>query len=271
MKTFTFVIALICLSLLASACTTATPAASGVPSSTATTGVEPTTLPTQTPAPAEPTVPSAALDLNGLAQAAATLVLPAVQPGADNPGAVAMPQRTLLWLYGYPITAHVREPQIFIFSVEDLSMYEAAARAAQDLQTLLQSQPEGQTLPFLPLASDVQQMHTQVKTLEFKNGQGVRYLTQYGNGMSPINNQQVFYTFQGLTNDGQYYVAAVLPVYLTGLPSYPTDTANLPLEFTSDYPNYVASMVNQLNLLNASDYAPDLGKLDALVMSIEVK
>jgi hypothetical protein len=271
MKTLTFVIALICLSLLASACTTATPTASGVPSSTATTGVEPTTIPTQTPAPAEPTVPSAVLDLNGLAQAAATLVLPAVQPGVDTLGAVAMPQRTLLWLYGYPITAHVREPQIFIFSVEDLSMYEAAARAAQDLQTLLQSQQEGQTLPFLPLASDVQQMHAQVKFLNFKNGQGVRYLTQYSNGMSPINNQQLFYTFQGLTNDGKSYVAAVLPVSLTGLPSHPTDTANLPLEFTSDYPTYVTSMVNLLNLQAASGYVPDLEKLDALVQSIEVK
>ena len=65
--------------------------------------------------------------------------------------------------------------------------------------------------------------------------------------------------------------AAVLPVYLNGLPSVPTDTSNLPLEFTSDYTTYVTSMVNQLNLQSTSDYAPNLESLDALVQSIEVK
>jgi hypothetical protein len=275
MKTLTFVIALLCLSLLASACATGTPSASSVVSSTATTAAEPTTLPTQvptqTPAPAEPSAPAATLDLDGLGQAIATLVLPAVQPGADNPGAVAMPQRTLLWLYGYPIIAHSREPQIFLFTVKDLAMNDTAAQAAQELKALLQSQQEGKTLPFLPLTTEVQQMHAQVKILDFTNGKGVRFLTQYANGMSPINNQQIFYTFQGLTNDGKYYVAAVLPVYLNGLPSYPTDTSNLPQEFTSDYATYVASTVNQLNLLPDSDYAPALGRLDALVQSIQVK
>ncbi len=81
----------------------------------------------------------------------------------------------------------------------------------------------------------------------------------------------MFYTFQGLTNDGKSYVAAVLPVYLNGLPSYPADTANLPQEFTSDYATYLNSTANQLNQHSGSDYAPDLGMLDALVQSIEVK
>lgn len=275
MKTFAFLIGLLCFALLASACATGTQTASGALSSTATTAVEPTSLPTQsptqTPAPAEPSEPGATLDLDGLAQAVATLVLPAEQPGSDNPNTVAMPQRTLLWLYGYPIVGHIMEPQIFLFKIEDLAMNDAAAQAAGDLQALLQSQQEGETLPFLPPNKAVQVMHAQMKMLEFKNGKGVRYLTQYANGLAPINNQQLFYTFQGLTDDGQYYAAAVLPIYLNGLPSYSTDTSNLPLEFTSDFATYVANTVNQLNLQAASDYFPDLGKLDAMVQSLEVK
>lgn len=275
MKTFAFLIGLLCFALLASACATGTQTASGALSSTATTAVEPTSLPTQsptqTPAPAEPSEPGATLDLDGLAQAVATLVLPAEQPGSDNPNTVAMPQRTLLWLYGYPIVGHIMEPQIFLFKIEDLAMNDAAAQAAGDLQALLQSQQEGETLPFLPPNKAVQVMHAQMKMLEFKNGKGVRYLTQYANGLAPINNQQLFYTFQGLTDDGQYYAAAVLPIYLNGLPSYSTDTSNLPLEFTSDFATYVANTVNQLNLQAASDYFPDLGELDAMVQSLEVK
>jgi hypothetical protein len=89
--------------------------------------------------------------------------------------------------------------------------------------------------------------------------------------MSPINNQQIFYTFQGLTGDGKFYVAAVLPVFLNGLPSDPLDTSNLPLEFASDYPTYLTGIANQLNLQAPGDYAPDLDTLDALVQSLEVK
>lgn len=275
MKTFAFLIGLLCLSLLASACAIEPQTASNALSGTATTAVEPTSLPTQsptqTPPPAEPSEPGTTLDLDELAKAVATLALPADQPGADNPNTVAMPQRTLLWLYGYPIFGHIREPQIFLFTVEDLATYDAAAQVAGDLQAQLQSQQEGKALPFLPLNKAVQVMHAQVKTLDFKNGTGVRYLTQYANGLAPINNQELFYTFQGLTNDGKTYVAAVLPIYLNGLPSYPTDTSNLPLEYTSDYATYVANTVNQLNLQAASDYFPDLGKLDAMVQSIAVK
>jgi len=271
LKTVWYLIALLCLSLLASACVPGTPAGSGGLSNPVATAAQLTTLPTQTPAPLEASTPSVMLNMNELAQAAATLNLPAMQPDAGGPGAVAMPQRTMLWLYGYPISGHVREPQIFLFTVKDLAMNDTAQQAAQDLQALLQSPQEAKTLPFLPPTTSVQQMHAQVKTLDFKNGKGVRYLTQYSNGMSPINNQWIFYTFQGLTIDGQYYIAAVLPVYLNGLPSYPTDTSNLPLEFTSDFATYIQNTTNQLNLQSDSDYAPDLGKLDALVQSIEVK
>jgi len=273
MKTFKFALALLCLSLLVSACTTETSTA--VLTSTVQTAVEPSPLPTQAPTqvpePTEPSEPMITFDMNGLAQAVATLALPEVQPGADNPGAVAMPQQTLLWLYGYPITTHVREPQIFLFEIEDIAVNDAAVQAVQGLQAFLQSQQAVGALPFLPLTADVQQMHAQVKPLDFKSGKGVRFLTQYSNGMSPINNQMLFYTFQGLTNDGKYYTAAVLPVYLNGLPLNPTDTSNLPLEFTSDFNTYVANLVNPLDLQSASDYAPDLDLLDALVQSIVVE
>jgi hypothetical protein len=275
MKTLKIVIAILCISLLASSCAAGIPPASGVLSGTASPATDPTTLPilapTQTPEAAEPAAPAAKLELYGLAQAVATLVLPEVQPGAENPGAVVMPQRTLLWLYGYPISVHAQDPQIFLFKVDDLATNDRAAQAVQDLQALLQSQPEGNSLPFLPLTADVQQVHAQVKTLDFHDGKGVRFLTQYGNGMSPINNQQIFYTFQGLTGDGKFYVAAVLPVNLNGLPSDPLDTSNLPLEFASDYPTYITGIVNQLNLQAPGDYAPNLDTLDALVQSIEVE
>lgn len=44
------------------------------------------------------------------------------------------------------------------------------------------------------------------------DGGGIRYLTQFGQAAGLITNPELFYTFQGLTDDGAYYVAAVFPV-----------------------------------------------------------
>ena len=46
-------------------------------------------------------------------------------------------------------------------------------------------------------------MHSQVQYLDFKNGTGVRYLTQFDQGILPINNYELVYTYQGLTSDGK--------------------------------------------------------------------
>ena len=67
-------------------------------------------------------------------------------------------------------------------------------------------------MPFLPLFNAAQVMHTHLQYLDFKNGQGLRYLTEFDQGIIPINNYELIYTYQGLTGDGKYYVAAVLPV-----------------------------------------------------------
>ena len=245
------------------AAATAIPAASSALSSTSTSVPEPAVV--------EQITPSVVVDASGLAQAVASLVLPAAAGGADAAWWGEGPEYTVFWLYNYLISDHTRQPQIFVYKVEDLNVNEAAARAAQDLQALLQTQQPGDRLPYLPLTGDIQALHAQVKYLDFKNGKGMRFLTQLNNGMAPINNHGLFYTFQGLAGDGRYYVAAVLPVYLSSLPMFPNEIANLPLEFTDDYPTYIAGITNQLNLEPDGNYMPDLSKLDTMIQSIEVR
>ena len=104
------------------------------------------------------------------------------------------------------------KPQIFIYPVQEMSAYENVGNIAADLEALLQSQQPGRILPYLPLYNAGQVMHAQVKFLDFQSGSGVRYLTQFDQALLPINNDELLYTYQGLTSDGRFYVAAVLPV-----------------------------------------------------------
>jgi hypothetical protein len=229
----------------------------------------PTQAPVEKPTQGAPTV---SVDLNGVAQAFTSQVVAAVPPGADHPAWEVMPEYTLLTLQGYSIADHLMEAQIFVYPVEGLSVNEAASGIPGSLGALLQSQQVGDTMPYLPLYNAGQVMHAQVAYLNFKSGQGVRYLTQFDQAPLPINNYELHYTFQGLTNDGAYYVAAVLPVNLRGLPSDASvDVNNPPSNFMEDFSKYLSDTVNMLNGQPPSVFSPNLSALDALIGSLEIK
>jgi hypothetical protein len=114
-------------------------------------------------------------------------------------------------------------------------------------------------------------MHAHLEYLDFQSGQGLRYLTQFDQAFIPINNYELIYTYQGLTSDGKYYVAAVLPVTHPSLAADASVTGNEPPEFTSDFPTYLTNVVASLNPQAADTFTPDLTQLDAMMSSLEVK
>jgi hypothetical protein len=111
-------------------------------------------------------------------------------------------------------------------------------------------------------------LHAQVAYLDFHNGSGVRFLTQYAQGLGPVNNEELFYTFQGLTSDGATYVAAFFPVRLPALP----DSAQMAPEeyeaFIAQWDGYLPATTELLNGQPATAFQPDLAQLDSLITSL---
>jgi hypothetical protein len=204
---------------------------------------------------------------------------PATPATSGGPYWEALPQHAEITLNGYPVAGHQFQPQIFIYPVDEFkALNEAAGQVIADLETLLQNRPveqqldaaggtstPSQVLPFLPLQNAQQLIHAQMKYLDFKNGQGVRFVTQYDQFAAAINNHEAFYAFQGLTSDGKYYLAAILPINLASLP----DGNVIPsgMEPTSYYQN----MYQQLDNAPSASYTPGLDKLDELMASFEIK
>jgi hypothetical protein len=223
----------------------------------------------------EPTVEKAmefSMNLNNLADRFQSEIIPAVSASENPPYWLLMPEYTQITLEGYPISQHSLQAKIYIYPVEELiATNEGAGKVVETLRTLLQDPQEIKDMPFLPLMNQVQVMHTQIQYLEFKNGQGLRYLTEFGQGMVPVNNYELFYTFQGLTNDGKYYVAAILPVNHPNLPVDTKLTGGEPVEFYDDFPTYVKNVANSLNIKAASSFTPELTQLEVMMTSIEVK
>ncbi len=146
-----------------------------------------------------------------------------------------------------------------------------AGQIVASLQTLLRSPQEIPDLPFLPLYNAAQVMHTHLQYLDFGTGHGLRYLTEFSQNFMPVNNYDLIYTYQGLTDDGKYYVAAVLPVNHPSLPADEEVTGNEPPEFTGAFGAYVANVVATLNAQAADSFTPDLTRLDAMMGSLEIR
>ena len=126
-------------------------------------------------------------------------------------------------------------------------------------------------MPFLPLFNAKQMMHSHTQYLDFQNGLGLRYLTWFSQGIVPVNNSELIYTYQGITSDGKYYVAAVLPINHSSLPTDGIITGNETPEFSSDYDTYLMNVAASLNTQSAKGFSPDLTQLDALMSSLEIK
>jgi hypothetical protein len=194
----------------------------------------------------------------------------------ENPSTADMPPWTInpdmieITLMGYPVMNQYHDPQVFIYPIADfLALYPDVGTTITNLQTLLATQPsEPTSIPFLPIYNAAQMMHAKVEYLSFRNGSGVRFITQYGQAALPINNLSAFYAFVGLTDDGLYLISATLPV---NHPLFEPDGMTEPPEgwavFVENYQTYIADMESNLSLQPPETFTPDISILDAMMSS----
>lgn len=136
------------------------------------------------------------------------------------------------------------------------------------LRTLLEARSEFETVddvPYLPLMNAAKVLWAQPQYLDFEGGAGVRYVTVFQQSPDPITGERLIYTFQGLTDDGEYYISASFPV------SAPPLTAD-PVAYDVEMDNnaYRAEVIARLNPLAEAEFTPDLTLLDNLVQSLVV-
>lgn len=198
-----------------------------------------------------------------------TETVPEVEGAEGLPFWKILPAHTAITLDGYVQSDSLHSAQMWVYPVEALTaVNETAAMEVEGLRQLLEAESDltvTGTLPYLPLTNAAQALHAQAEYLDFADGSGIRYLTQYGQAANPVTNQELVYTFQGLTTDGAYYVAAVLPV---SHPDLPADIEDAPAEAADDYQAYLAGVVEMLNQADPASFTPALPALDEIMTSL---
>jgi hypothetical protein len=213
----------------------------------------------------------------------------------DKPEGV-VPAHTAFTFQGPYATRHKSSyftPEISIYSIGKYkdalalsnSYLQSLEEDIQSLKTILaERRPslEGK-IPFLPFGTDATQaFHSHLKYIDFKDGKGLMFLTQFNIEPSLVNNQGLIYIFQGLTDDGLYYVSARFPVTEQSLP--PTYEADRFESYTRDmfygrdkkrneenYKSYLAGIKRKLEDLSSDRFEPNLTLLEKLISSLCVE
>lgn len=194
--------------------------------------------------------------------------------GPDAAPWMSQPEHIRFDFNGYALSGTFHEPRLYIYPVEAYAaLSPAAGEIAAELRQFLEQKPAApQSIPFLPLWNAGQMLRANIRYLDFQSGSGVRFLSQYGQAVYAINNHSLFYTFQGLTSDNRYYVAAVLPVMH---PSLPADESYIPGgdmdAFWNNFESYVNEVQQQLAAQPDASFTPDLSKLDAMMQSLKIE
>lgn len=145
---------------------------------------------------------------------------------------------------------------------------------ATKLRRILSKRPKApettKSLPDLPINNAGQSIRSKAQFADFVAGSGILFLTQYTQEMfpNPINNEELTCVFQGLSNDGKYYVAARMTITHPSLPKG--------IDFTDHVKRdkrlrYLKEGEKRLNRMADDSFQPSLTDLRKLLSSISVK
>lgn len=160
----------------------------------------------------------------------------------------------------YPVD--VRQRQVLVYPVEAYrEVLPVGARIALDarlaeLRRLLRERPEfadSAEIPVLPVVEAAQVLRARLRYVDFAGGGGVSFIARYASGPGPSVGSLVW-TFQGLTDDGRYYVSIFHPI---SAPEFPE--TGRPLD-----------TVYYLDALRATEFTPDPDVLGAVAGSLRI-
>ena len=138
-------------------------------------------------------------------------------------------------------------------------------------------------LPYIPFADAHQAFYARAKIVNFQDGKGLLFLTQWQQDEVLINNERLEYVFQGLTSDNKHFVFMEFSIAAKNLPDndgakYPRkyEALNNTADFLSEryqqlYKKYARETAINLDKMPSEDFSPNLDKIEDLIGSLNVK
>jgi hypothetical protein len=201
----------------------------------------------------------------------------------DLPAWEMSPQHIQLKLEGYAFQGTALEPQIYVYpALEYAQMVPAAFESMHRLNNIFYDPATAlldDGLPIVPFFNAQQVFASNIQLISFQNGKGIRFLSEYAQYPASANNHDLFYHFQGLSSDGEYYVIAILPIRApvlaeTSDAGAPLPPGGIPYPYMADpgadMQAYYKSVTDLLNATSPDTFTPMISQLDTLIQSIRI-
>lgn len=153
-------------------------------------------------------------------------------------------------------------PQVTFYKIDDMGRTAFdlldISMAASDMMDNLNSGYADlseiyQDTPFMPYQTEERRIFAMPERLDFTGGSGVRTLAGFQDTISAnAGGSNIYYSFQGISNDGTYYISAVFPIQSQSLQGQ------------------MAGNVDW-NTVTGDDFIPSLTELDYYVRSIVIE
>lgn len=188
------------------------------------------------------------------------------------------PNATHFTFAGYA-SNNFHHPRVTLYAVSDIPQGEYPfTLEVNQLQTLLAEKPAlnpftmsavdydpSVVLPHLPLYNAAQVFVFDPQYLTLQGAQAIGYYTYYSQAVMPISNGEIFYTVQGISDDGQTVFAISFPLnyaFLAESVDYATFDFNA---FSENYFSYLATTISDAQ---TGESSPSRAQIDALIASI---
>jgi len=182
----------------------------------------------------------------------------------------------------YVLQGKLHQPKIYVYpAMPYVELVPVAFESMHRLRNVMNpvAPITADQLPTVPFFNAAQVFASNIQAVSFQNGSGIRFLTEYGQYPAPVNNHELFYQFQGFSNDGEYYIVAILPITAPGLgeSSHPESAVAIGgVAYPSmgdpsdDWKAYYAAAANLLDATSPESFTPSISQLDALIQSMWV-
>lgn len=186
-----------------------------------------------------------------------------------NPSNGPMPEHVRFDFTNYPLEGN---SEILVFKASE---YAAYGNLQEVVTALLAGQDANAPFPEALVNAD---FYAHAQPIRFQNGHGVRYLEQTLTAVAPVNNRELFYYYQGITDDGAYFVSARLHTSAPFLVAdeqkdSPTPPDGVPFGWEQsdfDFASYLQSISQKLNEAPEESFTPSLATLDRLIESLTI-
>ncbi len=206
----------------------------------------------------------------GFADNLVASTIPAYTDQMGAPWEIA-PEHYEIALQGYKISDTFWEPKITIYPIAPFQQLAPDAINSQisTLNSLLAEKPAViEKSAFLPSvnAGALIKARPFYYDDDFLDIRGYSMITQFGQSFWPINNHDMFYTFQGMTTDGKYWVSMNFPITQQNLPSNGDYIQNQDFEeFANTFQDYVTQTRTMLDDADSITFNPSLEEFEMVV------